>query len=67
MQTNRNPKDIQTYPHGRSNQITEGYYNHLVGEINRGTANAAVLKTEDKRYFNRNVKYFLISKKTKIT
>lgn len=62
-QINRNPKDIQTYPHGRSNQISEGYYNHLVGEINRGTVKAAVLKTEDKRFFNRNVKYFLISKK----
>lgn len=62
-QTNCNPKDIQIYPGSRSNQISEGYYNHLVGEINRGTVKAAVLKTEDKRFFNRDVKYFLISKK----
>lgn len=63
MQINCNPKDIQVYPCGRSNQITEEYYNHLIGEINRGTVKAAVLKTEDKRFFNRDVKHFLISKK----
>ena len=63
MQINCFPKDIPTYPHGRSNQITEGYYSYLIGEINRGTIKAAVLKSEDKRFFNHNVKYFLISNK----
>lgn len=54
-------KSIDTYPPTQSNQITKDYYNHLVGEINRGTVNKAVCRIENKRFGG--ISYYLISDK----
>lgn len=35
---------IQTVPATNANEITKGYYDFLVGEINRGTIKRAVCK-----------------------
>lgn len=44
---------------GPENSITKEYYNHLVGEINRGTILAAVVRIEDQRF--NSVRYHKIS------
>lgn len=43
-------KNITVYPPTQSNQITKGYYNFLVGEINRGTTHKAVCCIENKHF-----------------
>lgn len=53
-------KPIDTYPPSQSNQITEAYYNMLVGEINRGTIFKSVCKIQDTRFYNA-ISYYLIS------
>lgn len=55
----RPTKSIYTYPPHQGNQITKEYYNHLVGEINRGTIYKAVCCVENKRFGT--TAYYLIS------
>lgn len=38
------------FPASSSNQITKGYYNHLIGEINRGTVQKAVCAIHHKKF-----------------
>lgn len=54
-------KSIDTYPASSSNQITKEYYNHLIGEINRGTVLKAVCRIENKIFGVTS--YYLISEK----
>lgn len=54
-------QEIYTYPATHSNQITKEYYNHLVGEINRGTVRAAVCAITNVVFGV--VSYYLISVK----
>ena len=35
-------REYNTFPATRSNEITKGYYFHLVGEINRGVCSKQV-------------------------
>jgi len=55
-------KEVYTFPHGQSNQITEEYYNFLIGEINRGVIQKAVLKVTYTEY-HKDVRYYLISER----
>jgi L-amino acid N-acyltransferase YncA len=41
-------KTIYTFPASQGNQISKEYYNHLVGEITRGTILKAVCRIENK-------------------
>jgi len=50
---------INTYPPSSSNMITKKYYNHLVGEINRGTVHKAVCRIENSTF--NTISYYLIS------
>jgi hypothetical protein len=43
----------------RANEITKEYYNHLVGEINRGTVKKAVCRVENLKF--NTISYHLIS------
>jgi hypothetical protein len=52
-------KPIDTVAAKPANQITEEYYNHLVGEINRGTIQKAVCRIFDARF--NHTSYHLIS------
>jgi len=52
-------KSIYTYPASNSNQITKEYYNHLVGEINRGTVLKVICRIENKLFGT--ISYYLIS------
>ena len=52
-------KPVQTVAASRANEITKEYYNHLVGEINRGTVQKAVCRIENKIFGV--VSYHLIS------
>lgn len=52
-------KSIQTYPTSRGNEITKGYYDFLVGEINRGVIYRAVARVESKVFGY--ISYHLIS------
>lgn len=52
-------KSLRTYAATQGNRITREYYNHLVGEINRGTVHKAVCRIEDRRFAS--VSYHLIS------
>ena len=54
-------KSIDTYPASSSNQITKEYYNHLIGEINRGTVLKAICRIENKIFGT--ISYYLISEK----
>lgn len=54
-------KSINTFPASSSNQITKEYYNHLVGEINRGTVLKAVCRIENKVFGTTS--YYLISER----
>lgn len=44
----KNP--VYTVPASLANQITKEYYNHLVGEINRGTVLKGVCSRYDARF-----------------
>jgi len=54
-------KSIDTYPASSSNQITKEYYNHLIGEINRGVVHKAICRIENKIFGT--VSYYLISER----
>jgi hypothetical protein len=52
---------IDTYPAHQGNQITKEYYNHLIGEINRGTILRAICRIENKVFGT--ISYHLISER----
>lgn len=54
-------KCIDTYPTSSSNEISKEYYNHLVGEINRGIVFKAICRIENKTFGTTS--YFLISER----
>lgn len=50
---------VETFAPSDSNQISESYYNYLVGEINRGTIKKAVCAIENRTFGVTS--YYLIS------
>lgn len=51
MRTNFNSHGVtSTFPPTRGNMITKEYYQHLVGEINNKTVNAAVCRIHYEAY-----------------
>lgn len=43
-------KGVETFAASAGNQISESYYNFLVGEINRGTIKSAVCAIENRTF-----------------
>lgn len=56
-------RQYDTFPASRSNQITKEYYDHLIGQINRGTCSQKVQRLHRENGSYTYETYHLISVK----